>query len=332
MIGRIYSVYLIANFSSDINTFYIGNDYYFNLIAIDSSQHFSALVNQHEAPGALLLVPLRSKRAVQGVMAVIAPPQCQFRPEEIDLVTAISTHVGMAIENAHLYENMRFYARQITRAQEQERKRIAREIHDETIQMLVVIGRRLEALTSSTEQSPDATKRSAETIQQMIGKTLAGIRRFVRDLRPPTLDHLGLVATLEGLVQELRDGGNIEAEFTVSGNPQRLTPDEELGLFRIAQEALNNVRRHSGACHVSISLDFRPDSVSMMLEDDGCGFSAPSQPGELVSSGRLGLIGMYERARALGGELTIESEPGKHTKISTFVPIRQPTGTPDGGA
>ena len=290
----------------------------------DASQdpYFGPLVSRHESPSPLLLIPVRSKQAVQGLMALIAPPKYRFRPEELELVSAISSQVGVAIENAHLYENMRFYARQITRAQEQERKRIAREFHDETIQMLIVIGRRLEALASSREQLPEDTKASIETIQQMISETSAGIRRFVRDLRPPTLDHLGLVATLRSLVKDLRDGSDIEAAFAVSGVPQRLAPDEELELFRIAQEALNNVRRHSGADRVSVSLDFRPDTVSVVLEDNGCGFDAPSRPGELVSSGRLGLIGMHERARALGGHLTIDSEPGQYTRISACVPVR----------
>ena len=291
---------------------------------------FGPIVNRYDPPGSLLLVPLRSKQAVQGLMALAEPPQYQFRLEELELIAAISSQMGIAIENAHLYENMRFYAHQITRAQEQERKRIAREFHDEAIQMLIVIGRRLEALASSTEQLPDDTKQSIEAIQQMISETSTGIRRFVRDLRPPTLDHLGLVATLRSLVKELREESDIEVEFAVSGEPQRLAADEELELFRIAQEALNNVRRHSGAHRVSVCLDYRPDVVSMVLEDNGCGFSAPSRPGALVSSGRLGLIGMHERARALGGQLTIDSEPGQFTRVSACVPVRPRMATANG--
>jgi len=119
-------------------------------------------------------------------------------------------------------------------------------------------------------------------------------------LRPPTLDHLGLVASLEGLANDLTEKDGIATELKVNGEPQRLLPEEELILFRIAQEALSNVRRHSKASRAKIRVEFHPDSLRVVIEDSGQGFNAPERIGDLVSSGKLGLLGMHERARLLG--------------------------------
>jgi signal transduction histidine kinase len=141
------------------------------------------------------------------------------------------------------------------------------------------------------------------------------VRRFVQDLRPSTLDHLGLVATFEGLTSNLKEKDGIEAELEVLGEARRLMPEEELVLFRLVQETLSNVRRHSGASQVAVQVEFHPGRVRIVIEDNGQGFSVPERMSDLVSMGKLGLVGMHERARTLGGTLTIQSRLGGGTTV-----------------
>jgi signal transduction histidine kinase len=269
-----------------------------------------------------IIIPLKSKGAVQGVLAVAARDSRQFLPEELELTTAIGNQIGVAIENARLYDNMRFYARQITLAQEDERKRIARELHDDTIQALIALSRRLDALSTLSEQLPEPALRYLKQLRELITSALRNVRHFIQDMRPPALDHLGLIPTLEGLTTDLAEKEGLEVELTVEGEKRRLTSEEELVLFRIAQEALNNVRRHSHASQVAIQMEFYPDGVRMTINDNGQGFEVPEKTGDLVATGKLGLIGMYERARLLHGTLVVQSESGKGTKVIADVPIQ----------
>jgi two-component system sensor histidine kinase DegS len=294
------------------------------MVVRDSSRdpRLTRLAVQQEGLRGQIIVPMKSKGEVQGVLAVATRQSRQFLPEELELITAIGNQIGVAIENARLYDNMRFYARQITRAQENERKRIARELHDDTIQALVALSRRLDALSTFSEQLPEPAMRHLKQLRELTTSALRNVRRFIRDMRPPALDHLGLVPTLEGVTTDLTEKEGLEVEFTVEGEKRRLAPEEELVLFRIAQEALNNVRRHSQASRVAIQMEFYPDGIRMTINDNGQGFKVPERTGDLVATGKLGLIGMYERARLLGGTLLVESEPGKGTTVTVDVPIQ----------
>ena len=271
----------------------------------------------------VVAVPIVSGDHSFGTLTLVSLGEAKhFSDRDVAILTGIGRQTGIAIENARLYENLRFYIQKITQAQESERKRIARELHDETIQMLIVISRRLEVLATLAEQLPETATPHIESLQKLLGDTLRNTRRFVQDLRPPTLDHLGLVATLEGLTDDLREKDEIEAELGVSGKARRLTPEEELVLFRVVQEALSNVRRHSKASRVIVQVKFCPGKVRISIEDNGRGFNAPDRIGDLVSSGRLGLIGMYERARTLDGTLVIRSEVGHGTVVIVDVPVQ----------
>jgi len=266
-------------------------------------------------------VPVVGSARTLGMLAVasLGSPRL-FTPQEVEILSGIGRQAGIAIENARLYENMRFYARQITRAQEEERKRIAREAHDETAQILVALSRRLEALMAIDESMSDAFRARLRQLQALTADALRSVRRFSRDLRPPVLDDLGLVPAVQSLVAALEEEG-IEAQVEVSGTPRRLETEEELTLFRIAQEALNNVRRHAGASQVTLQVTFLPACVQMRIEDDGRGFEAPESTVDLARSGKLGLIGMHERAKILGGTLRIDSVPGKGTTVVVEVPV-----------
>jgi signal transduction histidine kinase len=136
------------------------------------------------------------------------------------------------------------------------------------------------------------------------------------------LDHLGLVAATRGLAHDLAKEEGTEIDLIVTGETRRLAPEEELALFRIAQEALSNARRHARASRVVVRLAFHPDRMQMTIEDNGCGFSIPTRIDDLLSTGKLGLVGMDERARSLGGRVIIHSEPGHGTMVTVDIPIR----------
>lgn len=293
------------------------------MVVQDSSSdpRLTRLAVRQEGLKGQIIVPLKCKGEVQGVLAVATRESRRFLPEELELITAIGNQIGVAIENARLYENMRFYVRQITKAQEDERKRIARELHDDTAQTLIDLSRRLDDLATSSEPLPETAIARLEEFQELIDNVLRGMRRFSRDLRPSVLDDLGLLPALEWLTVNLMQEDGIKTELKVHGTKRRLPPEAELALFRIVQEALNNVRKHAQASRVVTTVEFGQGRVKITVDDNGQGFELPGRTDDLAATGKLGLIGMHERARLLDGTLTVYSEPGEGTTITVDVPV-----------
>jgi len=211
------------------------------------------------------------------------------------------------------------YVVSILNSQEQERKRIARELHDDTAQSLIVLGQHIEMAEESTA-GRDLTVQ-LEILRDMVDDTLQGVRRFTRDLRPPLLEELGLPRTLELLGNRTEQQGAASVAVIIDGEPRKLMPELELGLYRLAQEGLSNVRKHAQAAHVDLRLTYAPDSVQLTIRDDGVGFDAPTDPADLGRAGRLGLMGIHERARLFGGRATITSRPGEGTLVVVAIPI-----------
>lgn len=223
-------------------------------------------------------------------------------------------------EQKRMDRELRFYLQQITKAQEEERKRIARELHDDTAQSLIVLSRQLDKLISA---QPSTIKDPVpfENLVEQIDSILDGVRRFSQDLRPSILDDLGLIPALQWLVSDLIEHFNISISVEVTGQERRFQLEMELLLFRIAQEALRNVWRHSGASRVWVTIEFNEKNIVLTVKDNGCGFELPDRLGDFTGIAKLGLVGMTERARLLGGELKINSEPGKGTMITVTVPM-----------
>jgi len=225
-------------------------------------------------------------------------------------------------EQTRLQQNLKFYLQHFTRAQEHERQRIARELHDETAQSLLLTAQRLDRLGSSPRGETAA--HLAEGMQELRGEvlqTLANLRRLTQDLRPRILDDLGLVPALEWLADDLPNQYGVEASVEVDGAMPELSQEAQLLLFRIAQEALRNVGRHSGASRAAISLRRCGDQAKMTVRDDGRGFELPKDISDLATTGKLGLLGMYERARLLCGSFDIRSEPGQGTTVVVELPV-----------
>ena len=266
------------------------------------------------------VVPIVRGDRTFGALSVLSLHKTKsFSKRDIAILTAIGRQAGIAIENAYLYENMRFYARKITQAQESERKRIARELHDDTIQSLIALTRHLEALTA-VAGLPEAAAERIRRLQEETGDMIRRVRRFSQALRPSILDDLGLLPTLEEMMTELRRKDGLEAEFRFLGTERRLSSEAELILFRIAQEAVSNVRKHAQARRVTMTVEMSDCSVKLTVQDDGRGFQPPALTDHPASASGLGLIGMHERAKLLGGTLVVDSAPGQGTRIYVNVP------------
>jgi len=270
----------------------------------------------------VVAVPIVSGDQSFGTLGLVSLDEAKnFSDRDAAILTGIGRQTGIAIENAHLYENVHFYVRQITRGQEDERKRIARELHDDTAQALIGLSRRLDDLATSGEQLSESAVRQLEEFQELIDGILQGVRHFSRDLRPPVLDDLGLLPAVEGLIADLGKEG-IETALEVSGPRRRLPSEVELVLFRIVQEALNNAKRHSKASQVVVGVEFGESRIGITIDDNGQGFEVPDRMVDLVTSGKLGLIGMQERAQLVDGVLTLRSELGQGTVVTVDVPMR----------
>lgn len=268
------------------------------------------------------VVPIVSGDRTFGALSILSKNEAKgFSERDLALLTAIGRQAGIAIENAYLYENMRFYARKITQAQENERKRIARELHDDTIQSLIALSRRIEALGASRESLPESTVQRIRELQGTTGDVIKRVRQFSQDLRPSVLDDLGLLPSLKELTAELNRSDGLRAEFWFHGEERRLSSEVELTLFRIAQEALNNVRKHAKATRVVTVVDLGDSTIEMSIQDNGIGFNPPTLADHPARASKLGLIGMHERARLLGGTLAIDSAPGQGAKVIVNVPV-----------
>ena len=226
-------------------------------------------------------------------------------------------HIARDItEQKKMQENLRFYLRQTTNAQEEERKRISHELHDETIQALVVLSRQLDALASSKNDIPEEQRLHLEVLWQQTNVIIRGVRRLSQDLRPAALDRLGLLSALEWLASDTSEYSGIATKVNLLGTERRLPEEVELVLFRITQEALRNVWRHAQATRAEITVEFNSGKTKITVSDNGKGFNLPEKIGDLARDGKLGLTGMQERAQLIGGNLSVQSQPGKGTSVT----------------
>lgn len=218
-------------------------------------------------------------------------------------------------------DNLRYYAVQITKVQEEERKYIARELHDTTVQTLVALIYNLDNFMRDDPALTEDNLRKLKAMQDNLKRAVEEVRHFSRQLRPPVLDDLGLIPVLEWLAGELKKTYDMDVQMEISGSQRRLPPDMELALFRIIQEALINAAKHASVKSVDLKLGYMDESVKATIIDRGEGFELPDKIGSLPRSGKLGLAGIEERVQMLGGRLEIESGKGKGTKVYVELPV-----------
>ena len=218
----------------------------------------------------------------------------------------------------HRQAGLRAYAAHILRAQEEERQRIARELHDETIQTLVLLCRRLDAVGGGSKVLPSTLKRELQEARKITEEAVRELRDFAKALRPTALDDLGVVTSIRRLLTDCTERTGVQAKLKLVGKELRLSRDIELGMFRIVQEALWNMERHSRATKVAVTITFGQYEVRVDIKDNGLGFDIPLNLG---TSGHLGLLGMRERAELLGGKWDIQSSPGKGAIATVSIPL-----------
>ena len=217
-------------------------------------------------------------------------------------------------------DGLRSLAAYILTAQEEERRRVARDLHDVTIQELIQVTRMIDDMDVPGDEPDGAGPRDRSSLRSAVEKVVSGIRGFAHDLGPPLLDDLGLIPAMHRLGEEAGARSGWSVTFEVSGPERRLSPEVEQGLFRIGQEALRNVERHAAASTVQMGLTFTGGDVTLTVEDDGVGFEPPVSAVRASAEGSLGLLGMEERARLVGGSLEIDSRPGKGATVIVTVP------------
>lgn len=271
-------------------------------------------------------IPIHGGHALIAGAALVRPEPILITPPEMQVIGSFGNLLGVALENSRLWAEVQRkeadrtqWIGRVLSAQEDERRRIAHELHDVGIQTVVLILRRLDLIDRAVRTGADPAPLLAQARQQVL-ELIGTLRNCAHDLRPPGLDDLGVAAGLQRLLDELEERTGIRCKFTVVPAPRRLPRDMELTLYRIAQEALHNVENHAQARRVGVELHFYPHSVTLRVTDDGRGMAPEVQTGEPTVSRRLGIVGMQERAALVDGQLQIRSKPGQGTTVSVTIP------------
>lgn len=249
---------------------------------------------------------------VEGVLSLAASTLNAFDQTDLSLIGSIADELSIAIDNVRLLARVR------EDAVAAERAHMARELHDDTAQQLVAIGRRIDLIRMET--SPEIRDAKLDEVRDQIDATLIDVRRISRNLRPMILEDLGLVAAIEALTADVRRSVEPSIRFQLTGETRPLPTKIELALFRICQEAMGNAIRHAGSSRIDVILAFEPRTIELVIRDDGKGFVVPASLRELERGGGMGLLGLRDRAREAGGELTIVSAPGAGTTLRVRVP------------
>jgi signal transduction histidine kinase len=278
-------------------------------------------------------VPLLTRSEALGVLNLASDDRFFFDEPELTVLSAIGRQLGVAVENARLWERLRQrdrlrrqFVEQAMAAQEQERKQIARELHDQIGQALTSLLLGLGTLEAETDGPGGLTISPArlQDLKAIAADTLDDVRDLALGLRPSVLDDLGLMPAVQRCVRTFKSRHGLVIDFqTVGLAGVRLSPAVETALFRIVQEALTNVVQHANARRVSLLLEARAGAVSLIVEDDGQGFEVDHLMRGPADKRWLGLYGMQERAEMLGGTLTLESAPGAGTTVFVKVPLHE---------
>lgn len=247
------------------------------------------------------------------------------------IVNAVAVFVGQRVDREtssrrraeEARGELKTYATHLVQAQEDERQRIARELHDKTIQSLALLCRRLDSVETAGKGLPSTVIKELREARKITEAVVKELRDFARDLRPTTLDDLGIVTSIRRLLMDSAKRSSIKGQIKLVGEERRLPRDVAVGLFRIAQEALWNVERHSRADEVVVAIIFAKREATLRVSDNGAGFKVPAILGSFSSTGRLGLIGARERAELLGGKLEVKSSPQNGTAVTASIPIQE---------
>lgn len=262
----------------------------------------------------LRVLQRRAESMTRGDMSAQGEAVCEIQAVE-DLRRAIDV-LGMHTEQG--LRTQHAYIAALSTAQEAERGRLARELHDEVVQHLIALGHSVERATRLLERDPVEAVERLRAVRSSITTLVGDLRALIGDLRPPALDELGLLPAVELLLQQpARSDEEPEVTLVVQGEERRLAPQSELALFRIVQEAWNNIRRHARARQADFTFTYTNSALVAAISDDGVGFVAALDE---TPDGHWGLRGMRERAELTGGTLAVTSHEGSGTRIDIVIP------------
>ncbi len=251
------------------------------------------------------------------------------------VLSYLSSQVSGVVWKIEAVQKDKFVGARIIKAQEEERYRVSREIHDGPAQDLANLIFQTSVAEKLVDYDPEEAKQTLQELRKQIRDCLTNIRQVIFDMRPMALDDLGLAPALNQLVGQMASRGILSTEFSIDGQPYELPKHVEIAIFRIVQEALNNAAHHSGTDKARLRVLCRPDALSVLIQDDGKGFDTDAEPDmpeaaevlseeESSSAGQFGLLGMRERAKLIGAEINVMSAPGKGTRVHLRVPRHQP--------
>jgi signal transduction histidine kinase len=285
---------------------------------LDSSKH-SSIGSMH------ITIPLVAREQQLGVINLLCEKDYSISDEDMELLSSIGSQVSEIVSNAWLHLKLvekeaarQVLLRSLVEAQEEERKRLARELHDGAGQTLTSLLVRLKTLEKKTE-SP-LLQKDLQTMQNLVSDTIEQVRALAHELRPAALEEFGLSLALESLVKEVSQQDGLEAVCRCDTESRGIPNEIEAVMYRIAQEGVTNILRHAQATHMSLFIKCFPQVITMVIEDDGVGFD-PEKLGSDQGKRHLGLISMRERAEILGGSLDILTAPGKGTTIQVQIPL-----------
>jgi signal transduction histidine kinase len=269
-------------------------------------------------------LPVLSRDNVRGALVMVSQARDPFAALDEDFLLALGRQFGAAIENNELYQGLaartadleRLAARMVHQ-HEEERRRLSRELHDETAQVFAAVNMQLGLLRE--QAGPEIAPRLDRALG-LVGEGIRSIRLVTDRLRPPLLDDLGLVPALRGLVDEFIEHQGVEVRFDAPAELQGLPHDAELALFRALQEALSNVARHAAATRVDVRIRRNGEILTLQVADDGRGFQSPTDTDRSVLAGGTGLEGMRERVSLLGGELDVRERSGSGVELTVTLP------------
>jgi len=283
-----------------------------------------------EGVRSLLALPLLIKEKLIGIVCIFRNREGAFSSRELAYLSAMAAQVAIALENSNLYASSRENQMRVEQllskvivAQEEERKWIAGEIHDSIAQSMVGILTKVQTSQSLLTVSPDKVPYELEELRKIVAESVKEVRQIIFNLRPTSLDDLGLVASLENLIKRIEREGTIEIELIVNERDRRVPPILETVAFRIVQEALNNVKKHSQARKAWIELYFEPVKLSIKIVDNGKGFKWSEISQRFKDGESFGLFSMKERAQLVGGSVDISSNVNKGTTVSVQIPIER---------
>lgn len=251
------------------------------------------------------------------------------------VLSYLSSQVSGVVWKIEAVQKDKFVGARIIKAQEEERYRVSREIHDGPAQDLANLIFQTSVAEKLVDYDPEEAKQTLQELRKQIRDCLTNIRQVIFDMRPMALDDLGLAPALNQLVGQMASRGILSTDFSIDGQPYELPKHVEIAIFRIVQEALNNAAHHSGTDKARLRVLCRPDALSVLIQDDGKGFDTDAEPDmpeaaevlseeESSSAGQFGLLGMRERAKLIGAEINVMSAPGKGTRVHLRVPRHQP--------